>query len=89
MFGYLNLKSCLTEWLCLGTKRHDGCVGFEQEFGGTNVPKIPNALWPLHTPEVGGGDYMEVSLHTVLWEFAPHSVWDQGTSKLNLLEPQS
>lgn len=50
-------------------------VGFEQEFS-TNVTKIPNALCLLHTPEVEGGDYMEVNLHIELWEFAPGSVWD-------------
>lgn len=51
-------------------------VGFEQEFRGTKVTKVPNALLLLPAPGVGGGGYMEVSLHTELWEFAPRSVWD-------------
>lgn len=51
-------------------------MGFEQEFRGTNVTKIPNALWLLHASEVRGGDYAKVSLHTELWEFAPRSMWD-------------
>lgn len=41
-------------------------MGFEQEFKGTDVTKIPNTLWLLE-----GGDGVEVSLHSELWESAP------------------